>query len=83
MQGPAEQAADEFDTELLVSIVSCLRCGVLACGRLHNAAVLGLAWGISSCHGGHSISALFHVMLAELHNPSCHAGTCRAGSRRV
>ena len=40
MQGPADRAAEEFETELLVGIVSCLRCGVLACGRLHYAAVV-------------------------------------------
>ena len=73
----------------MVSISSCQRCGVLACRHLHISAVLYWAWGTSSSHQVHAFVvkmcsfSLSPVMLAEVNSPWCHAGTCRAGSRRV
>ena len=50
----AEPAPEEWGTQVLVSILSCLGCDMLACGLLHSPAVLCLAWGISLCHQVHA-----------------------------
>ena len=85
MQAPADQAADDWESEVLVSISSCLRCGLLACGHLHNPVVLCGAWGPSSCHQVHAMVITATSSLpcdeAEVNNPFCHAGSCSCTAR--
>ena len=50
----AEPAEEEWGTQLLVSIPSCLGCDLLVYGPYHSPAVLCLACGISSCHQVHA-----------------------------
>ncbi len=59
-------------------------CDMLTCGRLHSPAVLCAVCRCEpsgACHAYGTMSVLSRVMLAEVNNPSCLAGTCRPCSR--